>query len=164
MIVKFYTNLSDPRALDKNITEIATLTGALREEADIMSPSVLFEGDITAYSAANYLYITELGRYYFIDSLESVRNGLFRANCHVDVLSTYKDGIRANTAILARSERVWDLYLDDGSFKVDNNPHIMTKSFPSGFNQMSFVLAVADGGAGNTTQTTETNTEGNGGE
>lgn len=162
MIINFYTNLSDPRVLDKNIQSAGTITGYLREESDIINPSILCEGDISDFTDCNYLEIPDFGRSYFVDSFESVRNGLFRVNCHVDVLSTFKTQIRANTAILARSENVWDLYLDDGSFKVDNNPHLITKAFPSGFNNMSFILAVADGGAGSSGTSTNETTESEG--
>lgn len=160
MIINFFTNLSDPRALDKNIQSAGSVTGQLRAESDILNPSILCEGNISDFTDCNYLEIPDFGRSYFVDSFESVRNGLFRVNAHVDVLSTYKTQIRANTAILARSEHVWDLYLDDGSFKVDNNPHLITKAFPSGFNNMSFILAVADGGAGSAASVTSETTEG----
>ena len=160
MIINFYTNLSDPKSLDKNLESRGSITGQLRAESDILNPSILCEGDVSSYTNCNYLEIPDFGRSYFVDSFESVRNGLFRVNCHVDVLSTYKTQIRANTAILARSERVWDLYLDDGSFKVDNTPKLITKAFPSGFNNMSFILAVADGGAGSTASATTESTEG----
>ena len=145
MNIILQVNNSDDRRLDKNITDIATLNGALRDTSSIIDPVIMIEGNISSVTGCNYLTIPDFGRSYFVRNIESVRNGLFTITAHVDVLSTYKAGIRANSAIVRRQENQWNLYLDDGSFKVYNNPIVLTRAFPSGFSAQSFILAVAGG-------------------
>ena len=52
-------------------------------------------------------------------------------------------GMSVPFAIVKRQENRWNLYLDDGSFKVYQNPMVLTKAFPQGFTTQEFVLAVA---------------------
>ena len=143
MIITIQRNESDDRAFNKNVSTIANLSGYLRDNSSVIDPVIMVEGNISTLAAANYMTISEFGRSYFITNIESVRNNLVRVTGHVDVLTTYKNAILANTGIVRRQENLWNLYLDDGSFKVYNNPIILTRAFPSGFSTMSFILAVA---------------------
>ena len=143
MNIKIQRNESDDRAFNKSITDIANLSGHLRDGTSVIDPVIMVEGDISTIAACNYMTISEFGRSYFITNMESVRNNLVMVVGHVDVLTTYKDAILANSGIIRRQENLWNLYLDDGSFKVYNNPIVLTRAFPSGFSTMSFILAVA---------------------
>lgn len=137
------TNASEINAVDKELTVVATLTGVLKESTSITDP-VITVSDITQYiTAINYAYIPEFGRYYFVTDIRSVTNNLWEISMHVDVLYTYRDAIRANNAIIERNEAEYDLKLNDGLFKTQQNPRIATFNFPAGFNTWDFVLAVA---------------------
>ena len=115
----------------------------LKEETSIIDPVIKIECDLSNYVNCNYLTIPEFGRKYFVNNIRSVRNGLVEFSCHVDVLSSFADSIRTNKAIIKRQENKWNLYLNDGTFKVYQNPMVLTKAFPSGFTTQEFVLAVA---------------------
>lgn len=136
-------NNSDKIILDKSITNIATLTGTLRNETSIINPIIVINDNITNYINCNYMEIPVFSRKYFVDDIKSINNSIFEVYGHVDVLSTYKDQIRSNDAIIRRQENVWNLYLNDGVFKVYQNPMVLTKEFPTGFATPEFVLAVA---------------------
>ena len=136
-------NYSEKNKLDKSISTIATLSGVLKNETSIVDPVILIEGDLSGYVNCNYMSIPVFNRSYFITNIRSIRNGLFEISAHCDVLSTYASEIRSNTAIVRRQAERWNLYVNDGVFKVYQNPMILTKEFPSGFNTMEFVLAVA---------------------
>ena len=138
-------NVSEKNKVDKSLTLIATLSGTLRQETSIVDPVVLVAGDLDDYVEANYCTIEDFGRSYFITNIRSVRAGLVEISCHVDVLSSFKTQIRENRAIIHRQANTWNLYLNDGSFRVYQNPIVLTKPFPSGFSTMEFVLAVAGG-------------------
>ena len=143
MNLVLYNNISEPHSLYKSITELATLTGTLREQSSIIDP-VFHLSDIDNYvGSMNYAYIPEFGRYYFIKNIESVRKNLWRVTMHVDVLFTYRDEIKNNSAIIERNEIDYDLKLNDGLFKTQQNPRIAQFPFPSGFNTWNFVLAIA---------------------
>lgn len=142
MNIKFYTNLSEKNAVNKNITLLDDFTGTLREESSVIDPVITFTS-LSNLSACNYAYIPEFGRYYFVDNITCVRNNYYQVSMHVDVLMTYKDQILANNAIIERNETQFDLKINDGLFKTQQNPRIAQFEFPNGFTNWDFVLAVA---------------------
>lgn len=146
MTIKFYTNLSDKVVVDKNITQLGSdVTGTLREGCSIIDPIIKFEGTIGSnLTTANYCYITEFGRYYYINNIKCVGK-LFEVQMHVDVLMSFKNGIRANTAVISRQEHAYNLYLQDGVFKTYSQPHIQVAQFPNGFSDFEFIFSVAGG-------------------
>lgn len=139
--INLYTNTSDDNKLDKSLSDVGSITGTLKTATSILSPVIEFSGNIPVN--ANYMYIATFGRYYFIDDIRSTGNGRFEISAHVDVLTTYKTQIRACSGIVARQENAWNLYVDDGTFKIYQNPKLTMKKFPSGFTTQEFVLAVA---------------------
>lgn len=141
--IQLLRNNSQVNKIGKDLTNLLTVRGTLRKETSIIDPSIMIECDLSALTRCNYIYINEFKRYYFVNNITSIREGLVEFSCHVDVLETYKEQIRMNSAIIRRQENNWNLYLNDGTFKVYQNPLILTKEFPSGFNGFEFVLAVA---------------------
>lgn len=146
MTINLYTNNSPKNQITKDLTLLQTLQSVtLKAPTDIINP-VFVVSTVSAANimAGNYCSAPELGgRSYFINDIVSVKNGVYELHCHVDVLTTYAEGILEQEAIVHRQENAWNLYLDDGIFKTYQNPHIITKAFPSGFSTQNFVLAVA---------------------
>lgn len=141
MTIKLYKNYSDNNVLDKSITQVGSdITGTLREDCSVINPVIAIEGltDLTV----NYAYITEFGRYYFINNIVC-KGKLYELQMHVDVLKTYASGIRGNNAVIARQQNEYNLYLQDGVFKTEAIPHYEIRKFPSGFSGYEFVLCVA---------------------
>ena len=139
-------NASPEIKLTKELTTIATLSGVLREGTSILDPVVLVEtAQANVVSSANYAYIAEFERYYYITNVRSDANGLWVISLHVDVLKTYETAIRAQSAIVARSANKYNLYLDDGWFMQYQNPHIVTKAFPNKtvFEHQEYILVLA---------------------
>lgn len=91
MDIVLYVNSSEKQAINKTISSGETLTGALRDESSVINPSFLIQH--TNPSGYNYCYISEFGRYYFITDIVSVRTDLWRINCTVDVLMSFKTQI-----------------------------------------------------------------------
>lgn len=145
MDITLQINNSEKNRLDKNITDIITLSGTLRDQTSIINPVIVIEGDLSSFVNCNYMTISAFNRSYFINNITSINNNLFEISAHVDVLSTYKTQIRENSAIIARQEKKWNLYLNDGVFKTYQNPYIVTKAFPSGFTEQHFIFSVAGG-------------------
>lgn len=143
MTITFYNNASERNAVTKDLTEIATLSGALREESSIIDPKITIASLTNSIKDINYAYIPDFGRYYFINEIVSVRNGVWRISMHVDVLMTYAEGIRNNSAIIQRNENEYDLKLNDGLFVTQQNPRKSVHQFPAGFTDFDFVLAIA---------------------
>lgn len=142
MRIELYTNNSEVESVVKDLTTLQTLDGTLREATSILNPTIKIEG-LTDIDKINYMYIPEFGRYYFVNDIRSIRNNLFEVSAHVDVLMTYAEEIKQQRGVIRRQENVWNTYLDDGTFKAYQNPVIVTKVFPNGFNDNSFVLALS---------------------
>lgn len=146
MTIKLFVNASEKNKLDKELTLALETTGTLKEDTSLIDPVIKLTGKTFSEMASiNYMQIVDLGRYYFINDVISINNDIVEVHAHVDVLTTYKDQIRAQNAIIARQEKKWNLYLNDGVFKTYQNPHIVTKAFPSGFTEQHFIFSVAGG-------------------
>lgn len=138
-------NDSEPNKLTKTLVTLSTVTGVLKDGTSIIDPVIMIEGDLASLTACNYMEISSFGRSYFVNDIVSVKHNLIEVYGHVDVLGTYAAQIKANTGIIHRQENMWNLYLNDGSFRVYQNPIVLTKEFPAGFTAQEFVLAVAGG-------------------
>ena len=143
MRITFYTNNSEKNALTKTKTQIVRLDGTLKDGTSILDPSVLCYHLDAYIPNINYFYIDEFARYYFITGVEIVRTDLWQISGHVDVLATYKDQILANRAIIQRNQNNYNLLLNDGLFKTQQNPRIATIPFSTGFTTSNYVLALA---------------------
>ena len=145
LTVNLYKYNSPNNYINKSLTAVGSYTGTLKKETSILDPDITIESD-NNLSQANYLYIAEFYRYYYIKKIDSVSNKLWRFTCHVDVLMTYKPNILAHSAIIGRQEKLWNMYINDGAtFKVTNQPYIVQKTFPSGFTGQEFVMLVSGG-------------------
>lgn len=136
-------SMSDKIEMDKTVTTITSLNGTLKDATSIIDPVILVEGDLSQFANCNYMTIPVFGRSYFVTNIRSIRNDLFEISAHVDVISTWKNEIRGNLAIVKKQQNDWNLYLNDGTFHTYQNPMVLAKEFPTGFNTLEFVLAVA---------------------
>ena len=142
MQIKLYKNLSEVNTIGKTLTEESVRTGTLKDGGSVLSPSVVLTGE--NLSGFNYAYIPQFSRYYFIKEITSMKSGLWEISMRVDVLETYKDSIKANTAILKRQEKIWDMYINDEKFKAESTNKTATIMFPQNhFNTVNFILTVA---------------------
>lgn len=144
MRLNLYKNLSDKNHVDKNITQMGNqLTGTLRDNCSIINPVIEIEA-FTGFdfSECNYAYIPEFKRYYYINNI-TLKNKMYELSMHVDVLMSYKDEIRSNTAVVSRQENNYNLYIQDGVFKTKAFSHIQVVQFPDGFSDFNFIFSVA---------------------
>ena len=137
------TTRSPKNQLDKEMAVLTTVTGTLKDNTSIIDPVIKIQCNLENVTNCNYMYISKFNRYYFVNDIVSITSNIIEISAHVDVLSTYKQEIRVNSGITKRQQNNWNLYLNDGSFKVYQNPRVVTKTFPLGFDTMEFVLAIA---------------------
>ena len=102
MEIKLYKKCSPRKKLVKDLTDGITLTGTLRGQSSIMSPSLQIQ-DI-AVIGYNYCYIPDFGRYYYINGINALRANLFELSLGVDVLMTYAPAIRNNSDIIDKAQ------------------------------------------------------------
>lgn len=99
-----YKNNSESNRLDKTkyLTSVGSAFGNFRDICDIINPVINIE--YKKIPDFNYLYIPNFNRYYFVDKYEIIRTNIFRLYLHVDVLMSYKDGIKKLECLVLRNE------------------------------------------------------------
>ena len=142
-----YYNASPANKVDKDLTAIAYGTGVMRDSCSIIDPVILFETELIPelMTKSNYCIIEEFGRCYYITNIISVTNKLWEFHLHVDVLMTYRDQLRQQSGIVSRQVNQRNMYVDDGWFMAQQNPHKYLRTFSnaSPFENQEFVLAIA---------------------
>ena len=145
MNIQLCSNTSEKNKINKNITSGITLSGYLRNESNIVNPSITINIDNpTIY---NYAYIPEFNRYYFITNYISLRTGMWQINLKSDVLMSFKDSILSSEVLINKTETTGKNNYLSGSNWVNNcktKTDILT--FPNGLlNDGKYILITAGG-------------------
>lgn len=128
LAVVFLKNKSDPETIGKTWTDANKVTGKLLYNNDIENIKLLVHGNFTAY---NYCYIHELGRYYYINTFIIEKDGDFTVDMSVDVLQSFKDEILEIPALIDSAEDVKKakLLVNNGYWFMKQNKVIKTLTF-----------------------------------
>lgn len=132
----------DHRKLSKTFSSTISLSGTLRNDSNIVNPSVLVRVSASTIANCNYMYISEFNRYYYITDITAVSDTLSMVNGHCDVLNTYKAGIRSNQAIVKRSSNMNDLFINDGSMVMKSQITTDYIPFPVRFTKAESIILV----------------------
>lgn len=138
---------SPANKLTKNFTVKQTLSGTLRNESEIINPTIIIQSASALENLfkCNYMEIADFGRKYFITSVKCIRTYVYEVQGHCDVLSSFASEIRANNAIILRQEHNFNLLLNDDVFKCKQNARVQYKRFPSQLGDFNYILTVAGG-------------------
>lgn len=115
MDITLYKCSAEPNRLDKSafLTSVLAVTNAAANtELGIEKPVLIIESTADL-SNVNYAYIAEFGRYYNVRQGSAPVNNMWRFDCDVDVLMTYKTEILALRGIVSRNPDNYDMYLKD---------------------------------------------------
>lgn len=108
----------------KNSTAVPTGSGlevelTLKNGTSILQPTFLLSADISEY---NYCHFND--RYYWINDITSVRNGLWEVQCRVDVLASWKSEILETSAFVQYSSSDNDQNITDSRNAVKIDKHV----------------------------------------
>ena len=118
MNLRLCVNNSEKNKIGKSLTAGVTLSGSLRNESNVVNPSIIINIDNpTIY---NYAYIEDFGRYYFITDYISLRTGIWQINLKSDVLMSFKDSILASSVLINNTETTGKNNYLSGSNWVSN--------------------------------------------
>lgn len=162
-VVQFFKCSDDNRVVSKNLTAFSNnqYTGVVpKGELNIMKPQLIFKvdsaniGELMGF--ANYMYIPELGRYYYIQSKTLLTGNRISLTGSIDVLMTYAAGIRNLNGTITRQENIGINDIVDSLLPLQNRKELAVIEFESSeFNianastsNYNFVLNVAGGGNG----------------
>lgn len=127
---------ADPRVLDKEVETIATRDCRPTEGCTLLNPRIILSWtqDI---SMANYMYISQWGRFYFIENVTIQPGNMCIITGSVDVLKTYAAAIRRCTATVVRSESVGapTMYPDDKLPIIPGRKSITSSAMPNSLHQ-----------------------------
>ena len=128
MEVILYQNNAEINRVDKtNFLRLkATLEGQFTSSVEMLQPVIRIESSLFLAPTFNYVYIPSLLRYYFIDSITLVNNGIWDLNLKVDVLMSFKSQILQQSAYIRRNENEFNNDLIDTELKTFNGK-IITK-------------------------------------
>lgn len=82
----------------------------LKQSTDIDKPTLLLE---IVNLTANYLYIEDIGRYYFISKIRLGNNNIYEVECELDALATFKTEILAHTLYVVYSTSNFNRWIRD---------------------------------------------------
>lgn len=144
MQIQLLSISDDTRKINKTVNQITELLPcAVTEDSNsILNPRLLLKWN-TGYIGANYAYIPEFQRYYFIDDISLNTGGNCVISLSVDVLYTYSAQILQMTVTAARSSNKYNRYLNDNQQVTTNNPINQIKKLPN----MPFAPSVMGGGS-----------------
>lgn len=145
MEISFYNNVSEKEKIGKTLKNKTTLTGFLKQVTSVINPVITVE--MKNPSQYNYVHIPQFHRYYFISDIVNIKNNLWEIHMNVDVLESFKTQIKANKAIVEKSEQTASSneYFNDGStFYHDSREYNEIAMFQRGFDTApSYILITA---------------------
>lgn len=146
MEVRLYKTTSPRKKLVKDLSDGITLTGNLRAQSSVMSPVLQIQD--TQVIGYNYCYIPDFERWYYINNINALRSNLFELSLGIDVLMTYAEAIRNNTAIIdkVQAQETAYTYINDGSFVNTNRMTQSIINFSGGFNDNGEFILITAGG------------------
>ena len=144
--IKLYQTSSDKRMVNKTLTSVMDATAEIWGDCDILSPSLLL--NVASGINFNYLQILDApfnGRYYFVDNITIMQNGIMRVPCSIDVLMSHKSDIKKEIAILARQSNIANLYFNDPDLPIENRSNVSFKQFPKGLENKAYYYLLIGG-------------------
>lgn len=130
---------SENDALNKSLTTGEIIAGKFNHSIGVKNINI----DVKNYSltnAYNYVYIPSLKRYYFVDSVEIISADYKRLHLKEDVLMTWKDLIKSQSAFVTRYGNATDKSLIDERYPLKDIPktQFFTPVNVAGSNVVSF--------------------------
>ena len=135
------------------LSKTLEVQGFLRESTSINNPQILIELDYEMSDivddnddevdnviyfkqgellSANYVYIPDFNRYYYISDITSVRTKLWRLSLDVDVLMSHLAKIKNVNALVTRNEFTYDKLVKDDLVTYYYNKEVTESTLPKG--------------------------------
>ena len=118
MNVTLYNNKSSNNTVNKILTSIgSTLTIDANRPIDVMNPEIVIAYNVS-FIGANYMYIPDFGRYYYINNIEIENGNIMIISGHVDVLKSFWNSFKGSRCIAERSSSNYNDYLPDDMVQI----------------------------------------------
>ena len=114
-VVQFGLSTDDRRKLFKQISFSVSADCYIKDNRSIVNPVFVLDYN-PAIISLNYAYVSDFGRYYFINNISVAPGGKMEVDCSVDVLQTYNNQIASLSVEVSRQEFLVEPYLPDSNF------------------------------------------------
>lgn len=148
MTLELMNTSADKRYLNKSTSLVKKVTCKIKEGTSIINPTIII-GKLSASSIkkCNYAYISEFGRYYFINDIIETTASQLEISMHVDVLKTYASQICSISTLILRQENVYSPYYEDKEALVRVNRFREKKNIGTvGGSDTNYYLTINNGG------------------
>ena len=112
MTVIFYKYDGIKNKINKILEKDFTVNDVIIQNDFDITDFYLLIKNTTFSSEYNYCYIQNLGRYYFIESVEKMNGTIYKIRLTVDVLKSFSTQIENINAIITKSENPDDNFVD----------------------------------------------------
>lgn len=114
--VTLYYNADKNIVAQKHLTSIGGYSGDFRATADVLRPTLIIQGEIS--TSANYVYIPDFHRYYYISERREITKDLTEFALYVDVRKSFYNNLLSNRGIVARNTNNYNMYLRDDKIPI----------------------------------------------
>ena len=125
--IVFYNNTSKDLVVNKSLTAVLSTTGDFRATVDALRPTVMVQGTVPAN--ANYAYIADFGRYYYISDREYVTKDLCNLSLYTDVRKSFASQLANAKGVVARNNATYNMYLPDNKIPVGARKAVAIRKF-----------------------------------
>ena len=148
-----YINSSGKNYATKALTGETAVSCDFKNPLDVVTPTIYIAAS-DAYATYNYVYIPEFGRYYFAKCVGGTSQTL-TFECKSDPLMSFKTGILAAKAVIARNPWSYDKYIHDPKLPLESRTIRQTYLCPAatrntfkGTNNKYILTTIGSGGSG----------------
>lgn len=159
MEIVLFISSADKERVDKTayLSQLMQLEGFLRDPASVENPTITLQlsgalgsqivdadgeeiadadgfaiGTSPRITEANYMYIPEFGRYYFISDITLNHTGLYIISARVDPLMSFKEYIKQLDCFVSRNEYEFFPMLQDDLLPLDFRKEILENELVDG--------------------------------
>lgn len=144
MTVNLFINYSDKKTVSKSLTALSSYECTLKDSCSILTPT-LYIVDYTAdLYRANYAYIPQYGRYYYVEITETPN--MIQLDCVNDPLMSFNGSINGLNTYVVRQEYLYNMYIADSMLPVRVNRALSYLAIGNLGNDTSIILTVTGTG------------------
>lgn len=147
MVIQLYNYTGYKNQITKDITPYLNVYGNLKEDTDIVNPTVVIEG-YNLSTEFNYAVILQWGRSYFVTGIKQVHDKQIEISLHCDVLmSAFIFGNAHFKCIVSRTDAKMKKYSNfvDPKIKVSSTTYRDVITFPKSLDESTNILVVSGG-------------------
>ena len=127
--VTLYYNADKNIVAQKHLTSVGSFEGDFRATADVLRPTLIIQAEIP--TSANYVYIPDFHRYYYISDRREITKDLTEFSLYVDVRKSFYNNLLSDTGIVARNTNNYNMYLADNKIPISAHKALSIQKFPT---------------------------------